>query len=66
MSHDVSGRTNTKRERKLFLVFLNYLEESVTRHERSDIHNKDEREPFFDFFYSDNFYNFQIYLFFFK
>jgi len=28
MSHDASGRTYTKRERKLFLVFLNYLEES--------------------------------------
>jgi len=39
VSHDTSGRTNTKREIKLFLVFLNYLEESVTRRELLDKHN---------------------------
>jgi len=38
VSHDVDGRTDTKKERKLFLVFLKM---SVTRCERSDKHNKD-------------------------
>jgi len=36
VSYNASGRTNTKRERKLFLVFLKM---SVTRCGRPDKHN---------------------------
>ena len=42
MSHDAGGRTNTKRERKYFLVFLKM---SVTQCGRPDRHN--ERELFY-------------------
>ena len=57
MSHDAGGRTNTKRERKYFLVFLKM---SVTQRGRLDRHN--ERELFYFFIYFI-FYNFQIYFF---
>jgi len=60
VSHDASGRTDTKRERN---HFLNYLGESVTRCERPDRHDKKERELFFIFFLYFNFYDFQIYIF---
>jgi len=40
-----------KGKENYFSIFLNYLEESVTRRGRSDRHNKNEREPFFDFFF---------------
>ena len=61
MSHDAGGRTNTKRERKLFLVFLKM---SVTRCERPDIHNK-VKENIFHFLDFSIFFvifnNFQIF-----
>ena len=43
MSHDASGRTNTKREIKLFLVFLKI---SVTRCGRPNRHNKTKENIF--------------------
>ena len=47
MSHNASGRTDTTREKKDY--FWYFLEMSVTRCERPDRHNKDEREPFLFF-----------------
>ena len=55
------GQTLKEKE-NYFSIFSNYLEESVTRRERPDRHNKNEREPFFIFLYF-NFYDFQICLF---
>jgi len=43
------GQTLKEKE-NYFSIFSNYLEESVTRRERPDRHNKNEREPFL-FFY---------------
>jgi len=42
------GRTLKEKE-NYFSIFSNYLEESVTRRERPDRHNKKEREPLFYF-----------------
>ena len=49
MSYDASGRTDTKRERKLFLIFSKM---SVTRCGRPDRHNKTKENifRFLDFF----------------
>jgi len=64
VSHDAGGRTDTRRERKLFLVFLKM---SVTRCERPDRHNKVEENIFFHFFGFSYFFvifnNFQIFVF---
>jgi len=44
VSHDASGWTDTKRERRLFLVFL---EMSVTWFGRLDKHNKAKENIFY-------------------
>jgi len=43
MSYDASGRTDTKRERKLFLIFLKM---SVTQCGGPDRHNKTKENIF--------------------